>query len=171
MLCRTRHKAQCKHRMQPIVSHRRPKVNTHLKWWGKTKKSEFDIKWAKRVSAYCAVRYGACNSLWCLSGEYQYTFRDCHWTEESLNDLRRTVQSHNPNHHPLSIHPSARLDWLPPHNCQSSRLFHRSGCLDHNWLQTGQSIDRMHNIVSRAAENRSLAPSRPVVWASRRRSW
>ena len=30
------------------------------------------------------------------------------------------------------------------------------------WLQTGQSIDRMHNIVTRASENRALSPPRPV---------
>ncbi len=131
-------------------------------WWGKTNKSVFDIQQAKRISAYCAVRYGAYNSLWCLSGEYQYALNDCGWTEESFHDLGRTVQAHNPFGHPLSIHPSARLDWPPPHNCQSSRPFHESGWLDHHWLQTGQSIDRMHNIVSRVAENRVLSPPRPV---------
>jgi len=131
-------------------------------WGGKTGKAVFDIQWAKRVSAYCAVRYGAYNSLWCLSGEYQYAFKDCGWTEESFNDLGRTVQAHNPYGHPLSIHPSARLDWPPPHNCQSSRPFQESGWLDHHWLQTGQSIDRMHNIVTRTAENRALSPPHPV---------
>lgn len=131
-------------------------------WWGKTNQSVFDLQWAKRVTAYCTVRYGAYNSLWCLSGEYQYAFKDCGWTEESFNDLGRSVQAHNPYGHPLSIHPSARLDWPPPHDCQSSRPFHASGWLDHHWLQTGQSIDRMHNIVTRATENRALSPSRPV---------
>jgi hypothetical protein len=131
-------------------------------WWGKTSKAVFDIQWAKRISAYCAVRYGAYNSLWCLSGEYQYAFKDCGWTGESFRDLGRTVQSHNPYRHPLSIHPSSRLDWPAPHNCQSSRPFHDASWLDHHWLQTGQSIDRMHNIVTRSAENRALTPSRPV---------
>lgn len=134
-------------------------------WWGKTKRSVFGIQWAKRVSAYCAVRYGAYNSLWCLSGEYQYAFRDCGWTEASFNDMGRTVQAHNPYGYPLSIHPSARLDWPAPHNCQSSRPFHESGWLDHHWLQTGQSVDRMCNIVTRAEENRALSPSRPVFCA------
>jgi hypothetical protein len=134
-------------------------------WWGKTSKNVFDIHWAKRVSAYCAVRYGAYNSLWCLSGEYQYTFKDCGWTEESFDDLGRIVQAHNHYGHPVSIHPSARLDWPPPHNCQSSRPFHESGWLDHHWLQAGQSIDRMYNIVTRTAENRALSPPRPVFCA------
>ena len=69
---------------------------------------------------------------------------------------------HNPFRHPLSIHPSSRLDWPAPHNCQSSRPFHPSAWLDHHWLQTGQSVDRMFNIVSRTEENRVLLPPRPV---------
>jgi len=131
-------------------------------WWGKTKQCAFDIHQAKRISAYCAVRYGAYNALWCLSGEYQYAFNDCGWTEESFNDLGRTVQAHNPYGHPLSIHPSSRLDWALPHNCQSSRPYHESQWLDHHWLQTGQSVDRVHNIAARAEENRALSPPRPV---------
>ena len=135
---------------------------TPTAWWGKTKRSVFDIQWATRVSAYCAVRYGAYNSVWCLSGEYQYTFKDCGWTEESFNDMGKTVQAHNPYGHPLSIHPSARLDWSAPHNCQSSRPFDESDWLDHHWLQTGQSVDRMFNIVTRAEENRALSSPKPV---------
>jgi len=134
-------------------------------WWGKTPRCAFDLQWAKRISAYCAVRYGAYNALWCLSGEYQYAFRDCGWSEASFHELGRTVQSHNPYRHPLSIHPSSRLDWPAPHNRQSSRPFHDAPWLDHHWLQTGQSVDRMHNIVMRAAENRGLLPPRPVFCA------
>lgn len=131
-------------------------------WWGKTKRASFTIQDARRTSAYCAVRYGAYNALWSLSGEYQYTFRDCGWTPEQINSLGDVVQRHNPYRHPLSIHPSGRTDWPAPHNCQSSRPFHRSGWLDHHWLQTGQSADRMHNIVGRSEENRALEPVRPV---------
>lgn len=137
-------------------------VAVPVSWWGKTSSCVFDIRGAQRISAYCAVRYGAYNGMWCLSGEYQYTFQDCGWTEESFDALGRTFQAHNPYEHPLSIHPSARLDWAPPHNCQSSRPFQHSGWLDHHWLQTGQSVDRMHNIVTRSAENRALSPTRPV---------
>jgi len=72
------------------------------------------------------------------------------------------VQRHNPWHHPLSIHPSAGLGWKPPHNCQSSLPFHGESWLDHHWLQTGQSVDRLSNIVTRLAENRALTPAVPV---------
>lgn len=131
-------------------------------WWGKTKNCVFTPADARRMSAYCAVRYGAFNALWSLSGEYQYAFGDCRWTAADFTALGETVQRHNPYRHPLSIHPSARLDWKAPHNVQSSRPFHGEAWLDHHWLQTGQSLDRLFNIVTRQAENRALAPPLPV---------
>ena len=67
------------------------------------------------------------------------------------------MQRHNPYRHPLSIHPSGQITWSPPHNVQSSRPFHGESWLDHHWLQTGQSVDRMFNIVTRLAENRASA--------------
>lgn len=131
-------------------------------WWGKTKKSLFTPEDARRISIYVAARYGTFNSLWSLSGEYQYTFADCGWKPDDFSALGVEVQQCNPWHHPLSIHPSARLDWKTPHNCQSSRPFHGETWLDHHWLQTGQSVDRLFNIVTRLAENRALTPAMPV---------
>ncbi len=135
---------------------------TPTTWWGKTQRCSFTIEDARRTSAYCAVRYGGYNALWSLSGEYQYCLKDCAWTPEQISALGDLVQQHNPYHHPVSIHPSGRTDWPAPHNCQSSRPFHHTEWLDHHWLQTGQSADRMYNIVSRAAENRVLNPVKPV---------
>jgi len=131
-------------------------------WWGKTKKCLFSPADARRLSVYVAARYGTCNSLWNLSGEYQYTFADCGWTPEDFSMLGAAMQRHNPWCHPLSIHPSAQINWKPPHNCQSSRPFHGEPWLDHHWLQTGQSVDRLFNIVTRLAENRALEPAVPV---------
>jgi hypothetical protein len=131
-------------------------------WWGKTKKPLFTPEDARRISTYVAARYGTCNSLWSLSGEYQYTFADCGWKPEDFGRLGAEMQRHNPWRHPLSIHPSAQLGWKPPHNCQSSRPFHGEAWLDHHWLQTGQSVDRLFNIVTRLAENRALEPAVPV---------
>lgn len=131
-------------------------------WWGKTKQCVFSPADAQRISAYLATRYGTFNSLWSLSGEYQYTFGDCGWTPADFSRIGAAVQRRNPWHHPLSIHPSGRVDWEPPHNVQSSRPFHGESWLDHHWLQTGQSIDRMYNIVTRLAENRALEPTMPV---------
>lgn len=131
-------------------------------WWGKTKKCFFAPEEACRISIYCAIRYGTFNALWSLSGEYQYTFTDCGWKPDDFRTLGAAVQRHNPWRHPLSIHPSARLDWKAPHNGQSSRPFHGESWLDHHWLQTGQSVDRLFNIVTRLAENRVLEPAVPV---------
>jgi len=88
-----------------------------------------------------------------------------------INALGTTVQRRNPYHHPVSIHPSGRTDWSAPHNCQSSRPFHHSDWLDHNWLQTGQSMDRMYNIVQwynpRTGQTVDIAspPNRGFAWA------
>lgn len=133
-----------------------------IMWWGKTRQAVFSAEDARRLSAYCAVRYGAFNSLWCVSGEYQYTFADCRWSASDLSALGVEMQKHNPWKHPISIHPSGQTGWKPPHNVQSSRPFHGEPWIDHHWLQTGQSIDRMHNIVTRTAEDRDLRPVQPV---------
>ena len=148
-------------RMQAIWD--RGFVGAHpIMWWGKTRNCVFDLAWAVRVTAYCAARYAAYPGLWSLSGEYQYAFADCGWTPQAFHELGAAVQRHNPLQRPLSIHPSARLDWDLPHNCQSSRPYHDAEWLDHNWLQTGQGRERMFNIVARARENRALTPARPV---------
>jgi hypothetical protein len=131
-------------------------------WWGKTNNCVFTPEDARRMSAYCAVRYGAFNAIWSLSGEYQYAFKDCGWTPADYTMLGDEVQRHNPFRRPLSIHPSGQITWPPPHNVQSSLPFHGQSWLDHHWLQTGQSVNRMFNIVTRLNENRSLAPAMPV---------
>ncbi len=131
-------------------------------WWGKTKNCVFTPADAQRMSAYCAVRYGAFNAIWSLGGEYQYAFKDCGWTPSDFSVLGEEVQKHNPFHRPLSIHPSGQISWPPPHNVLSSLPFHGESWLDHHWLQTGQGSDRLFNIVTRLADNRRLVPAMPV---------
>lgn len=131
-------------------------------WWGKTKQCRFKPEDAQRIVAYCSVRYGAFNALWSVSGEYQYVFKDCGWQPADITRLGEVAQAHNPWRRPLSVHPSARLDWPAPHNVQSSRPFHGEPWLDHHWLQTGQTLDRLYNIVTRLPENRVLEPAAPV---------
>ncbi|MCP5116569.1 MAG: DUF4038 domain-containing protein, partial [bacterium] len=137
-------------------------VASPVSWWGKTRSCRFSADEARRLAAYLAVRYGAFNTIWAVSGEYQYTFQDCGWREQDLNRIGEAIQRHNPYRRPLSIHPSGRTDWPPPHGSQSSRPFGEQSWLDHHWLQTGQSFDRLHYLVSRPAENRALDPARPV---------
>ncbi|MBN1671598.1 MAG: DUF4038 domain-containing protein [Kiritimatiellae bacterium] len=134
-------------------------------WWGKTKHCVFSIEWARRLSAYQMVRYGAYGPIWCISGEYQYTFRDCGWTAADLDSLGQAAQSCNAFRRPMSIHPSGSTRWPAPHNAQSSRPFQESGWLDHHWLQTGQSIANLHYVAERCTENCALEPARPVFCA------
>lgn len=137
-------------------------VASPLAWWGKTDNCVFDAEQARKLAAYFAVRYGAFNVIWALAGEYQYTFRDCGWTADDIDALGEAVQAHNPYGRPVSIHPSGQTRWEDGHGVQSSRPFQASSWLDHHWLQTGQSADRMFWIVERAQENRALEPARPV---------
>ena len=131
-------------------------------WWGKTQNCIFDAEQSRKLAAYFAARYGAFNVIWALAGEYQYTFRDCGWTEADIDALGAAVQARNPYRRPVSIHPSGQTRWEDGHGVQSSRPFQASSWLDHHWLQTGQSVDRMYNIVGRAEENSALEPARPV---------
>lgn len=137
-------------------------VASPVMWWGKTDKCLFRPEDARTIVKYVAARYGTFNTVWSLSGEYQYTFRDCGWTPEDINALGAEFQRHNPWRQPLSIHPSGGTNWQAPHNRQSSIAFHGQGWLDHHWLQTGQDLTSVFQIVPRLAENRALAPAVPV---------
>lgn len=134
---------------------------TPVTWFGK-RNCFFSLEWAKRISAYVMVRFGAYNTIWSLSGEYQYAMNDCGWTDADIDALGEAVQAHNAFGRPVSIHPSGRVDWPPPHDAQSSKPFHESGWLDHHWLQTGQKIGQMCCIPIRCEENRALRPVRPA---------
>ena len=136
-------------------------VGVHPTWFGKLN-CFMDYETAERISCYLAVRYGAYNSLWSLSGEYQYAIKDCGWTTEQITRLGNAVASHNPYTHPLSIHPSGRTDWPKPHHAQSSRAFNSDPWLDHHWLQTGQKVTDLPCVPERLAEVRSLKPTRPA---------
>jgi len=134
-------------------------------WWGKMGNCFFPLEWARRISAYLMVRYGAYNIIWSVSGEYQYVFADCGWSAGDINELASEVQLHNVYGHPVSIHPSGRTDWNPPHNVQSSRPFHGQTWHDHNWLQTGQRKEGLANVARRPLENYALTSVKPVVHA------
>lgn len=131
-------------------------------WWGKTNKCLFKPQDAERIAGYIAARYGTFNLLWSVSGEYQYTFKDCGWTPADLSRLGAAIGQRNSWRHPVSIHPSGRVHWPAPHNVQSSRPFHGEPWIDHHWLQTGQELKLVPNIVARLAENRALEPAMPV---------
>jgi len=139
-------------------------VAAHPTWFGK-RNCFFTLEQAKRISVYLAVRYGAYNGVWSLSGEYQYAMRDCGWTDEQISELGEAVQRHNAYRRPVSIHPSSRTDWPAPHHRQSSRAFAESTWLDHIWLQTGQKPGTLFRVPERILENRRLSPAMPVFLA------
>lgn len=126
------------------------------------RKCYFSLEEARRISAYLMTRYGAFPGLFALAGEYQYAFRDCGWAPSDFDGLGRVVQARNSYAKPLSIHPSSNTRWPPPHNVQSSQPYHDSGWLDHHWLQTGQRLPQLCNVILRTLENRALLPARPV---------
>ena len=135
----------------------------HPTWFGKRGQCFFDLTWAKRISAYLAVRYGAFNAIWSLSGEYQGGMRDCNWSTGDMNELGETVQTHNPYSHPLSVHPGSGYYPGDPHRQQSSAgAFHQQKWLDHNWLQLGQSSKRIFQIPIRCQNDYDRTPVKPV---------
>ncbi|GJM30437.1 MAG: hypothetical protein DHS20C17_30720 [Cyclobacteriaceae bacterium] len=148
------------HRMRAIWDHGLVAA-TNITWFGKLN-CYFDIVQAKRISAYLTNRYSAFIGLTSLTGEYQYALNDCGWTNDQIEELGLLTQQYNPFRKPVSIHPSSRTDWPPPHNQQSSIVFHQSNWLDCNWLQTGQSSQRIFNISIRSIENYQLDPVKPV---------
>jgi len=127
---------------------------------------------AKLISRYLMARYGAYNIFWSLSGEYQYSYHKISppWKTGDWSELGKFVQSINSFGHPVSIHPSGRQgrgapsDWPARSNEGSSGgEFHSTAWLDHNWLQTGHSTERLRRIPFRVAENYSYTPPKPVI--------
>jgi len=126
------------------------------------------------ISRYLLARYGAYNLIWSLSGEYQYAYTHLiePWTKEDWQVLGRQVARFNVYGHPVSVHPSGRQDLDDPptwpkeaHQASSGGEFHDEPWLDHNWLQTGHSIDCLWRVPQRVAENYAREPHKPVVHA------
>lgn len=135
----------------------------HPTWFGKRRQCFFNLEWASRISAYLAVRYGAFNAIWSLSGEYQGGMRDCDWSTRDINKIGKTVQAYNPYSHPLSIHPGSSYYPGDPHRQQSSAgAFHQEKWLDHNWLQLGHSVSRLFQIATRCQTDYQRTPVKPV---------
>lgn len=126
------------------------------------------------ISRYLMARYGAYNLIWSLSGEYQYAYTHLAytWTREDWSTLGRRVAEFNVYGHPLSVHPSGRQNLDDPaswpeaaHQASSGGEFHDEPWLDHNWLQTGHSIQLLWRVPQRVAENYGRVPPKPVIHA------
>jgi hypothetical protein len=147
-------------------------VAAHPTWVGKQTGMPVDV--TRLLTRHLLARYGAFNLIWSLSGEYQYAYTNklYPWTSDDWRQLGRDVARWNPYGHPVSVHPSGRQgkqahpDWPAASGVASSAgEFHNEPWLDHNWLQTGQSVERLWRVPSRVAENYSLAPVKPVIHA------
>lgn len=119
------------------------------------------LEQAKDFSRYLMARYGAFNLVWALSGEYSLGKRWHHppWDEPAAwNELGNFVASHNPFHHPISIHPGPA-----EFHASSSIDFHNERWLDHNWLQTGQRQTGLYRVAEWASADYNRKPTRPVL--------
>jgi hypothetical protein len=147
-------------------------VCLHPTWIGKqVGMAPEDAAWFSR---YIMARYGAYNLIWSLSGEYQYayTHSEIRWTRADWRALGETVAAANAYGHPISVHPSGRQNVEDPiewgeeaHQASSGGEFHDEPWLDHNWLQTGHSLDRLWRVPQRVAENYARTPAKPVLHA------
>lgn len=134
-------------------------------WFGK-RRCLMDLEWAKKYASYLMVRYGAYNGIFAIGGEYQYAFRDCGWDHDSYNQIGALVQQYNSYKKPVSIHPSSNIrSFTENHNTQSSRAYHSTNWLDHNWIQSGQQPGELFNVVGRSLELYALDPVKPVFLA------
>ncbi len=135
---------------------------------------------AREVFRYMLARYGAFNTVWSLSGEYQYKYpawslcwnystnapnTSCEW-----NQLGQAVAAYNVYKHPVSIHSSGRAwgsaptEWGAKASEQSSAgEFHNQSWLDHNWTQTGHADSRLRRVYERTVNDYQRSPAKPVV--------
>ena len=134
-------------------------VAGHPTWF-----SEFSItlKEAKQITRYILARYGAYNIILSLTGDYQtsYLNPDNDFTKEDYDSLGEYIQRYNSYSHPVSIHPRSKFGTPLGVEYSSSREFHNSSWLDHNWIQTYFFIDA---IIPQVIRDYNLTPTKPVV--------
>ena len=123
---------------------------------------------AKRIHRYLLARYGAYNTVWSLSGEYQFS-RDNTYSLDCPNewkDLGNFIQSHNPYEHPVTIHPTyGAPDYISGRvfeDYSSSGDFHNESWLDLNWIQTYVFIE---DVSESAYVDYCKSPVKPVIMA------
>lgn len=124
---------------------------------------------AEALGRYLLARYGWMPMVLSLSGEYQYGYDEIGvlWTTEDWDAYGEYLQAHDPQDHPLTIHPSSSPRWRFDNpgagNQSSSGEFHASEWLDVNSIQSGQNADRLRLNPERAAEDYARTPAKPVL--------
>ncbi|MDG2113987.1 MAG: DUF4038 domain-containing protein [Actinomycetota bacterium] len=126
---------------------------------------------AQALGQYIMARYGWMPMVFSLSGEYQYGYdnKGVLWTSDNWNSYGAHMQRHNPQGHPLTIHPSSAGHWEvdnPGAGGQSSAgEFHRSEWLDLNSIQSGHQVNKLELNPLRISEAVELSPTKPVLHA------
>ncbi len=124
---------------------------------------------ARSLGRYVMARYGWMPMVFSLSGEYQYGYDELgvRWRTQDWEDYGTHIQQHNPQNHPVTVHPSSSNQWAsvsPGAGAQSSAgEFHGSAWLDVDSIQSGHDVKRLLLNPLRVAENASLAPRKPVL--------
>jgi hypothetical protein len=106
-----------------------------------------------------------------LSGEYQYGYdpNGVAWTADDWDEYGAYVQEHNPQDHPVTVHPSSADQWERTSEGagrqSSSGEFHESEWLDLNSIQSGQRPERLWLNPARVADDYARTPTKPVLHA------
>ena len=114
-------------------------VAGHPSWLSETK---ITPTWAKRIMRYLMARYGAYNTVWSLTGEYQFSrdHSDSLNSPQEWDQLGNFVQTINKYDHPVTIHPTygapSYISGKIFKDYSSSGEFHNSSWLGINWIQT-----------------------------------
>ncbi len=131
-------------------------------------REDITLTWAQRIMRYLLARYGAYNTVFALTGEYQYS-RDPD-KDFSLNypdewaQLGYYVQTINPYNNIITIHPtyggpnyvSGKLF----KDYSSSGDFHEDSWLDINWAQTYAWMEDVSEVVYK---DYIKSPTKPVI--------
>lgn len=126
------------------------------------------LTWARRIMQYLLARYGAYNTVWSLTGEYQFSRDNSHSLESPLqwDQLGNFVQTINPYDHPVTIHPTyGSPDYITGRqfsDYSSSGEFHTSSWLSINWIQTYAWVEDVSEAVY---VDYLKSPTKPVISA------
>jgi hypothetical protein len=140
-------------------------VAGHPTWLSETR---IDQTWAQRIFRYLLARYGAYNTVWSLTGEYQFSRNNtyslrCPRGWEQLGD---NVRTHNPYDHPITIHPTyggpSYRNKRTFADYSSSGEFHDSEWLAINWIQTYSFVEDVSESIFKDYQK---MPHKPVIMA------
>lgn len=126
------------------------------------------LTWAQRIMQYLMARYGAYNTIWSLTGEYQLSRKHSNSLDSPTqwNQLGNFVQSINPYQHPTTIHPTgggpSYISGWEFEDYSSSGEFHNSDWLDINWIQTYAWIE---DVAESIYSDYNKTPVKPVIMA------